>query len=151
MKRILQTLLLSLALTIFLFGCGTNNGATEEPRVDSNQGNGEEITNDPIETGFELEIDLVNNEEIEIEYKNRNNSPNAEIERKTAEGKEEIKGEQAAKEVEELHQQLALHPYTTSEEAVKQVLTSMNISRDDIRKFELEVDFLNGEKLKANL
>ncbi|GAE28664.1 hypothetical protein JCM9140_4939 [Halalkalibacter wakoensis JCM 9140] len=150
-------MLLSLVLTSFLFGCGTNNGATEEPIVDNNQGNTEEITTDPIETEtikvqvFELEIDLVNNEEIDIEYKNRNQSANAEIERKTAEGKEEIKGEQAATEVEELLQQLALDSSITADEAVEKVLSTMNISRDDIRKLELEVDFLDGEKLKANL
>ncbi len=86
-----------------------------------------------------------------MEYKNNGGSTTAEVERKTNDGKEEIKGDQALTEIEDLLQQVALQPDITSEEALEQVLASVNIAKEDIRKLELEVDFTTGGKLKANL
>jgi len=144
-----------LFLTFSLFGCGTNEGAIEAPVNESEHGT---IDDRAAETTgidniheFELEIDLVNNEELEMEYKNRGGSPTGEVDRKTQDGKVELKGEQALTDIENLLQQIALQPDTNAEEAVDQILASMNIAREDIGKFELEVDFVTGEKLKANL
>ncbi|KHF40648.1 YusW family protein [Halalkalibacter okhensis] len=155
MKTVLPVLSLTIIITSLLVGCGTNEGTVEEPVGDNPQAPIDQET-DAIEDiekieEFELEIDYVNNDELDMDYKNRNGSTAAEVERKTADGKEEIKGDEALAEMENLIQQLTLHPNTTPEEALEQVLTSLNIQRDDIRKLELEVDFTTGEKLKANM
>ena len=163
--KFISYLSITILMIFVLTGCGANDGANEdigneeniiEETVDENNSAIEERdTDETIALGdiqeFELEIVLANNEEIDIDYKNKATGLTAEVERKTTAGKEEIKGDEAIKEIETLLQQISLQPETNPEEAIEQILTTMNISRDEVKKLELEVDFITGEKIKGRL
>ncbi|WP_078593028.1 YusW family protein [Evansella clarkii] len=162
MKNLRKNFVLTLAAAFFLTACGTDNGAADTPGDDQNMQNNTEETGDTGDMGedtgetpeiedFELEIDFENNDELDMEYEDRGGSTSAEIERETAEGKEEISGEQALTEIRDLLDQAALHPDMSSEEAVAQILAALDIAEEDVRKLELEVDFTTGDKLTANL
>ncbi|WP_216829721.1 YusW family protein [Alkalihalobacterium elongatum] len=167
-KNIILLTLISI-VPFIIFGCGTNDGANEEIVVDEvvheetveleeTVGDDETLADELGQATalenileFELEIDLVNDEEIEMEYKHQGESQTADVETKTAAGKQEKRGEEAIEEIQNLVSQITLNPDTDPKEAMDQILATLNIPRDNIRKLELEVDFISGEKLKGSI
>ncbi|MDE5415096.1 YusW family protein [Alkalihalobacterium chitinilyticum] len=167
MKKV-SLLTITTLVSFVMLGCGAGNGANEEIVHDGvtheETAELEETVGDDQTTAdelgqaaslghileFELEIDLVNDEEIEMEYKQKGGEEIAEVETKTAEGKQEKRGREAIEEIQNLVSQTALDPNTDPKEAMEQILATLNISNKDVRKLELEVDFTTGEKLKGN-
>ncbi|MDQ0257101.1 putative house-cleaning noncanonical NTP pyrophosphatase (MazG superfamily) [Evansella vedderi] len=86
-----------------------------------------------------------------MEYHSRGEFPTAEIERRTAEGREEVKGEAALEEIEELIQQISLHSELLPEEVIDKILAYLNISKEEVKSLELEVDFKKGDKIKGDI
>ncbi|MFV8829909.1 YusW family protein [Alkalihalobacterium sp. APHAB7] len=168
MKKVIFLTITTL-ISFVMLGCGADVGTNEE--IVNDEVTHEEtveleetVGDDPTtadELGqatalghileFELEIDLVNDDEIDMEYKQKNEEESAEVETKTAEGKREKRGREAIEEIQNLVSEIALDANTHPKEAMERILATLNISSHDVRKLELEVDFTTGEKLKGNI
>jgi hypothetical protein len=90
-----------------------------------------------------LELDFQNNDKWEYEYE-VNGDVEAEIEKDSGrEGTEE-----AAAEIENLLQNIVIDDTRSHDEMIDDILSMLDVSRDELDEFELEIDYEDGTKLQ---
>ncbi|MFA1821045.1 YusW family protein [Virgibacillus oceani] len=92
---------------------------------------------------FELELDFQNNDKWEYEYE-VNGAVEAEIEKDSGrEGTEE-----AAEEIEVLLQNMVIDDSRSHDEMIDDILSMLDVSRDELDEFELEIDYEDGTQFQ---
>ncbi|WP_027963681.1 YusW family protein [Halalkalibacillus halophilus] len=92
---------------------------------------------------FDLQIEFTDDTEWEYEYE-RNDMEDTEIEK---DGKETVKGEAAAEEIESLMAEFNITTDRTLVEMKEEVLAALNLSQDEVEDFDLEIKFESGEEI----
>jgi len=96
---------------------------------------------------FSLDIKFQNGDEVDYEYEVKNDHIEAEIERTTSGTKEDIVGEQALAEIQSLIEKVKPTSAQTGEQLADQFLQALNLKREDVKAFELEIRFSDGKKI----
>jgi hypothetical protein len=100
---------------------------------------------------FKVDIKLVDKGQLKIAYKHEGEKVKAEIEKKTDNEKESLKGESAAQLIESLLDELALTEDMDKDEVLELVLSVLNITQDDVKDLNIEVKFSDGEELEIEM
>lgn len=144
--------MLIIAMSAIMIGC--NNGQKEEvsiPKEEVGQTveKPSQATLEQIENidDFSLDIDFQNGDEVEYEYEVKTDHIEAEIDRRTASTKEDIIGEQALTEIQALIDKVKPTSEQTGEQLADQFLQALNLKREEIKEFDLEIRFTDGKKI----
>ena len=143
-------------LSALLVGC--TNGQKEEvsiPKEEAGQATAPAIEEPSQETlvkienvdDFSLDIKFQNGDEVDYEYEVKTDHIEAEIEKTTGGIKEDIIGEQALVEIQSLIDKVKPTSNQTGEQLANQFLQALNLKREDIKAFELEIRFSDGKKI----
>lgn len=92
---------------------------------------------------FDLDIEWNNGAKWEYDYEQNDE---AEIERENGQ-KEEVKGEEAREEIEELLGAITVTADRSPEEMMHEILDVLDIDGSEIKDFDIEVEYNNGEKV----
>lgn len=96
---------------------------------------------------FSLDIKFLNGDEVEYEYEVKTDRIEAEIERKINGMKDKIVGEQALAEIQSLIEKVKPTSVQTVDQLADQFLKVLNLKREDIKAFELEIHFSDRKKI----
>jgi predicted secreted protein len=99
---------------------------------------------------FEVKVESFGKEKVKLKYKNKG-KVEAEIEKETNNSKEKLKGEEAIEAIENLLEQASLTSEMSKEEVADQILSALNISKEDIKELEVKVKFSNGKELEIEI
>ncbi|WP_167747242.1 S-layer homology domain-containing protein [Cohnella luojiensis] len=91
--------------------------------------------------GFEVEMELGDDKEYKLKYKNMNGRVEAEI----VEKNKKWKGKEAEAFLEKLLSEMSLTPDLSRDEVLETVLAALNVK--EFKDIELKIQFSNGEKL----
>ncbi|MEC2070366.1 YusW family protein [Alkalihalophilus marmarensis] len=94
---------------------------------------------------FELEVDLKDGKKYDLEYEMNGSTVEAKY---LIPGEPALYGQEAAPKVKEFMDSLALTPSSKQDTVITDVLSKFGINREDVKEFELEVDFENGAELE---
>lgn len=98
-----------------------------------------------------IEIEWNNDEEYELSYKNRKGRISAKIESKIDGRKQNTKGEEARKTVQQIINKLSLSPDMSKQEIVQAVLSVLDIKNKSYEELEIELKFSNGKKVEIEI
>lgn len=111
----------------------------------------EDVYSQEDETGireFELEAKWSDKQKIKMKYKNKDGKLEAEVESESDEGKEKIKGEEAAEMIEDLLDQAALTEDMSKSEVLEYILSALRIDKDKLNELEIKVKFSGGKEVE---
>lgn len=100
---------------------------------------------------FKLEMELGEDSEFKVTYKNDDGEIKAEFKKETKDSEEKLKGQEAISTVEALLEQLNLSPEQTEEQILQTVLTSLQVAEDGFKELELKIKFANGKQVKIEV
>ncbi|WP_368504233.1 YusW family protein [Alkalihalophilus sp. As8PL] len=143
----------------------------QSPTVNENEPSKEETKEVPpislLASGikdFELEIEFTGDQgELEIEYEGKKKNPKAKVkderavhkekgkEKDKEEGKDkkrELKGKEAVQFVEAFLDEISLSSGTVDDTTVDDILAYLDLEKESIKKFELEIEFQDKTKVK---
>lgn len=106
------------------------------------------------ETGireFELEAKWSDKQKIKMKYKNKDGELEAEVESESKEGKEKIKGEEAAEMIQDVLDQAALSEDMSKKEVLENILSALDFDRDKLRELEIKVNFAGGKEIEIEI
>lgn len=93
--------------------------------------------------GLSVEIELNDDEEYELEYKNRNGVVEAKLETP----QEKVKGQAAAARVADMLKAMNLTPELSDQEVINRILTALNIKEGAYDELEIKLQYANGKKI----
>ncbi|WP_373232296.1 S-layer homology domain-containing protein [Cohnella sp.] len=97
---------------------------------------------------FEVDMEMGNDQEYKLKYKNKNGNVEAEVEQKSEKDKEELKGKEAIEFIENILQQANLSEQMTRQEIMENILSLLEIEKDELKELKIEIKFSNGKKLE---
>lgn len=136
-KSVVVLTLLTLSLSIF---CGWS-GVTSSVESVSEKG-------DMDVQKFELDIQFLNHDRLKMNYRKQNDRVYAKVERKTSQGKIKMTKNEAQQEMENVLQHLELTSEMSVSEVVYSTLDTLQINKQDIKEYEVEVQFTDGKKVE---
>nr|WP_285839867.1 YusW family protein [Alkalihalophilus marmarensis] len=92
-----------------------------------------------------MEVDLKDGKKYDLEYEMIGSTVEAKY---LIPGEPALYGQEAASKVKEFLDSLALTPSSNQDTVITDVLSKLGINREDVKEFELEVDFDNGAELE---
>jgi major membrane immunogen (membrane-anchored lipoprotein) len=95
---------------------------------------------------LKIELEYGNKEKIEMKYKNKKGKVEGEIETKSKDHKEKVKGQEAVAQLEGIIEQLSLSSTMTNGEMLERVLSVLQVDKNKLEELEIEVKFSNGKK-----
>jgi hypothetical protein len=100
---------------------------------------------------FKVEVELGEDEEYSIKYKNNDGKIEAEVKKEADDAEEKLRGKDAVSAVEALLAQLSLTPDMPKNEITEAVLSALQIAEDGFKEMEIEIKFSNGKKVKIEI
>ncbi|GAB3796190.1 YusW family protein [Virgibacillus kimchii] len=127
-------------------GGGVTNQESENQNGEGDNGtlNGETAYERGLKE-FELEVDFQDNNKWEYEYE-VNDSVEAEIEK--SDGMDQEGTEDVVEEIENILQNVVIDDSRSQDEMIGDILNLLEISRDELEEFELEIDYEDGTKIQ---
>ncbi len=125
-----------------------------DPKETKNKDDGDESDLDNSVVGiveFEFEAELTGKEKIKLEYQNEKGKKKAKVEKKSKEDKEKLQGEEAVDFIENLLAEAGLSENMNKNEAADEILSALNIDKDNLKKLELKVKYSNGKEMKVEI
>lgn len=128
----------------------TNDGEGQETENQNGDGeNGASSGETAYDRGvkeFELSLEFLNDDKWEYEYRVVNGSIDAEIE---IDNGRDIEGtDEAVEEIENLLQNVVIDEARNQDEMIDDILGLLDVSRDELEEFELEIDYEDGTKIE---
>jgi hypothetical protein len=102
-------------------------------------------------SAFQLEIEFQERDRMKMKYKNDDEKPYAEVEKKGSGKKNKVKGVEALKTVEAFLKEIAIEPQMTEQEMVDRILAALDPESGEVKKLEVEIKFANGKKAEIEL
>ncbi|TFB21403.1 hypothetical protein E3U55_08805 [Filobacillus milosensis] len=100
---------------------------------------------------FEFNLKLIDSQKLKLKYESEEGKVKAEVEEETKEGKAKHNGEQAVEWIENFVDEIALTEDMTKDEILENILSGLNIKKDDIKELELEIKFTNGKETEIEI
>ncbi|MDV2683749.1 YusW family protein [Alkalihalophilus lindianensis] len=135
----------------------------QSPTGNENDPSNEETKEAPVSLlaqgikDFELEIEFTGDQgELEIEYEGKKKNPKAKIkEERGSKGKgkekgkkKEVEGKEAVQYIEAFLDEIYLSSGTVDDATVDDILAYLDLKKESIKKFELEIEFQDKTKVK---
>lgn len=100
---------------------------------------------------FKVKVELGDEQEYKLKYKNDDGKIKAEIEKKTEGDKEKSTGKEAVAAVEAFLDQLSVTPDMSKDEIVEAILTALQIEENQFKELEIEIKFSHGKKVEIEV
>ncbi len=95
-----------------------------------------------------LQVKLVDDGEIKVEYKQKDGRIEAKVERKTKQKEDKQQGQQAVTFAENVIKHLNLQDRSDRKVVVSRIISSLNVKQNEWHEIEFEVKFSNGSELE---
>lgn len=96
---------------------------------------------------LKLKIESVEEQEFSLYYRNKEGKVTAEIKKEADDSEEKLRGQEAIEVSEAFLSELSLTPDMDKSEIFAAILDSLQISKDEINEFKLEIKYANGKKI----